>query len=114
MALTIATADVTGEQVEREGSRLTKVVALTVTGDGTAATNVSGAMTANWWRAHGIHTLVRVEQMSPLTEATPDEDQYHDFKFSSDFLTLYIGDDSAGAPVDNGDANTARMKLVGF
>lgn len=109
MALTITTTDIANELVQHEGQYKTKIVSLNVTGD---ASDITEAMPTTWWLKHGLATLRHVIAMEPLTAATPDEDEYHLFKFSADFGTLYVADSHAGA-VMSATAMTAKIKLIG-
>lgn len=109
MVLTIDVDPIRGEDMERVGQKLSRVVLLEVTGD---ASTVSQAMATNWWREFGFRDLKMVEPIEPLTAATPDEDEYHLFKFSSDFGTLYLADSHAGSPM-GAVAMTAKMRLYG-
>ena len=101
---------ISGEIVEYEGSYKTRICLLSALGD---ASGVTGTLATNWWTSCGIQTLKHVQIMEPLTAATPDEDEFHLFKFlSSNWNVVYFGDAHGGGPM-SATTFTAKIKIIG-
>lgn len=114
MALTITVAEVTGFPTARVGNKYERIVTLSITGDNSA---VSGTMPNV--RALGFQEVEAIFQMEPLTEATPDEDEFYPLKFikaaATGVWTVYVGDNHSGAALQAADGvHTAKIKLIGY
>lgn len=113
MALSgLSFASIAGQELQREGKKLTRLVTISITGDNSS---VSGSVasiggTANWWKVFDIPNLEYVEVIHPITLATPTAANMHTVKFNSTFDTIYIG----GGTVMTAAAYSGVIKLIGY